>query len=68
MEMRSVRNLPHLVTGCLNCGEQLQVSTAKPFCVFQNLNKEILFPYQFKLANGSTTILSSHFLNANFEI
>jgi hypothetical protein len=46
--MNPVRPLPILITG----GEQLEAWTAQPFCAFQNLNTEILFPFQFKLANG----------------
>jgi len=60
MEVRCVRPLTLLVTG----GEQLEVGNAKPFRAFQNLNTEIIFPFQFKLANGRKTNLSSHLLDA----
>jgi hypothetical protein len=60
MEMSCVRPLTLLVAG----GQQLEVCTAKLFRAFQNLNTVILFPFQFKLANGRTTNLSSHLLDA----
>jgi hypothetical protein len=63
MEMRCVRPVPLLVTASLKCGEQW-VLTVKTFRAFQNMNTEILFPFKFKLANGRTTNLSSHILDA----
>jgi len=32
------------------------------WCAFQNFNTEILFPFQFKLPNGRTTIFFLTFL------
>jgi hypothetical protein len=60
MEMRCFRPLPLLVAG----GQQLEVCSAKLFRAFQNLNTQILFPFQFKLTNDRTTNLSSHLFDA----
>jgi hypothetical protein len=56
MEMRCVRPL--------KCGEQLEVWSPQPLHAFQNLNTEIRFPFQIKVANDRTTSLSSHLLDA----
>jgi hypothetical protein len=47
------------------CGEQLEVSTAKPLSAFQNLNTEIIFLFQFILANCRTPNLSAHLLDCS---